>query len=91
MGSVVVQDQVDVQLCRHVGFKGVEKAAKLLAAMPPLGLSDDLARLGIQSGEQTGCAMADIIVGATLYLSGAHGQQRSGTVQGLNLALFIDT
>ena len=41
--------------------------------MPPLGLSDDLARLGIQSGEQTGCAMADIIVGATLYLQGRMG------------------
>jgi hypothetical protein len=43
MGSVVVQDRVNIQLGRYVGFDGAEERAKLLGAMALLGLSDDLA------------------------------------------------
>ena len=60
MGPVVVQDQVNIQLGRYVGFDGTEKFAKLLGAMALLGLSDDLAGFCIQGGKQAGCAMADI-------------------------------
>ena len=60
MGSVVVQDQVNIQLGRYAGFYGTEEVAKLLGAMALLGLSDDLAGFCIQSGPQAGCAMADI-------------------------------
>jgi hypothetical protein len=53
--------------------------------------SDDFAGLGIESGKQRGSSMAQIIVRAAFNLSGAHGQQRSGALQSLNLTLFIDT
>jgi hypothetical protein len=33
--------------------------------------------------------MAGVVVGAAFDLAGAHGQQRGGTIQRLNLALFV--
>ena len=47
MGAVVVQDQVHIQMVRHVGFDGVEEVTKLHGTMPTLGLADQRSCLGI--------------------------------------------
>ena len=59
--------------------------------MALLVLADDLARLGIERGKQTGGAVTRIVMRAPLQLAGAHGQQRRGPIQRLNLALFVHT
>ena len=51
--------------------------------------ADDVAGLGVERGEQAGGAVAGVVVGAAFDLAGAHGQQRSGAVERLNLALFV--
>ncbi len=90
MGAVVVQDQMHVQFRGHVLLDGIEEVAELQRAMPPLCLPDQLAALGVEGGKQGGGSVARIIVRAAFDLAGTHGQQRSGSVQCLNLALFID-
>ena len=90
VGAVVVQDQVDVQLRRYVLFDGVEEVAELDGPVAALELADDLAGFGVERCEQAGGAVAKIIVRAAFGLSGAHGQQGSGALQRLDLALFVD-
>jgi len=89
--SVVVQDEVYVQRIGHILLDGVEEVAELGGTMALLVLADDLAGLGVQRGKQAGRAVARVVVGAAFDLVRSHGQQRSGTIQRLNLTLFVDT
>jgi hypothetical protein len=50
VGTVVVEDEVNVQLRGHVLFDGIEEVAKLAGAMPLLSLADDFAGAGVQDG-----------------------------------------
>jgi hypothetical protein len=90
VGSVIVHDEMHVQIRRHVVFYGVEESTELRAAVATMDLADDFAGFGIESGEQAGCAMAQVVRSAAFGLSGTHGQQRRGSLQSLNLALLID-
>ena len=90
VSAVVVQDQVYVQLRRYVSFNRVDEVAKLDGTMAALGLADQRAGFGVQSGEQAGSAVAGVVVRAAFDLAGTHGQKRCGSVQGLYLAFFID-
>ena len=90
MGAVVVEDQMHVQVARHVIFDEVQKPAKLSAAMPTKTPADDGARLGIERGEQRRCAIANVVVRSTLDLPRPHRQQGRRPVEGLDLALLID-
>ena len=72
--TVVVQDQVYVQLWRHVSFNRIEEVAKLHGAMATLRLADQCTGFGVQGSEQTGGAVTGIIVRAAFDLSGTHGQ-----------------
>ena len=45
----------------------------------------------VEGGEQGGGAVADIIMGHAFHIAEAHRQHRLGTVEGLNLALLVDT
>src|SRR3982075_1664176 len=80
---------MDVQLLRYILFDGIEEVAELPGAEAVLGLADDLARPRIECGEQDWGAVALVVVGAALDLSGAHGQQLRGTIEGLDLTLLV--
>src|SRR6478609_7489882 len=41
VGGIVVHDQMNVQIRRHVGFNGIEELAELCTAMAAVHLSDD--------------------------------------------------
>ena len=53
--------------------------------------ADDLSRGDVEGREERGRAVALVVVAAPLRLPGAHRQEGLGTVQGLDLALFVDT
>ena len=53
--------------------------------------ADDLSRGDVEGREGRGRAVALVVVAAPLRLPGAHRQEGLGTVQGLDLALFVDT
>jgi hypothetical protein len=67
-GAVVVQDQVHVQLRRHVLLDAVEEVAELPGTVPLLDLADDLAGLRVECGEPAGGAVALLVVGAARAL-----------------------
>ena len=79
--AVVVQDQMHVQFCGNVLFDGVEEVAELAGAMSLLGLANNLAGAGVERGEETGGAVALVIVGAPLDLAWPHRQQRCGAIR----------
>ena len=87
--SIIVHDEVDVQVGRRLGLDGVQELAELHRSVASLAAADHLAGLGVQCGKQRHRAVAQIIVGAPFRLSGTHGQQRAGTVQSLDLGLFV--
>src|SRR5579875_177039 len=62
----------------------------LLMAMTALAPADHGSVGQVQSGEQRCGAMANVVVSHAFDIAQAHGQQRLGALQGLDLALFID-
>ena len=91
MGTIVVQDKMHVQACGHCYVHGIEKLTEFHRAAAPLSLADHFPRLSLKGSKQGDRAMTDIVVSPPLHLAGAHGQQRVGTVQCLNLGLLIHT
>src|SRR5271168_4942540 len=89
VSSVVIQNQVDIQLWRHILFHGVEEGAEFYAAMAALGLADQCSRPGIQGGKQAGSAVARVVVGAALDRAWTHRQQRRRSIQSLYLTLLV--
>jgi hypothetical protein len=89
VGAGVVEDQVDVQICRDVGIHMAQEAAKLHRAVSTVTFAQHLTRLHGQRGEEGGCAVPPVVMGAALDLPGTHGQQGLGAIQGLDLALLI--
>ena len=90
VGAVVVHDEMNVEIGRHVALDLVEELAELARAMAREALADDLAGRHVERGEQRGRAVALVVVGAPLGLAGPHRQQRLGAVQRLDLALLVD-
>ena len=86
----IVDDEMDVEIGRHVALDGVEEAAELPGAMAGEALADDLADLHVERGEQRERAMPLVVVGAALGLAGPHRQERLGAVERLDLALLVD-
>jgi hypothetical protein len=60
--------------------------------VPVTGLTfrEDRTGSDIEGRKQRGGAVADIVVCDSLDVSQAHGQERLGAIQSLNLALFIN-
>ena len=91
VGPVVVHDDVDVEISRDVRLDEVEEFAELSGPMARETFADDLSRGDVEGREERGRAVALVVVAAPLRLPGAHRQEGLGTVQGLDLALFVDT
>src|SRR5580658_2394251 len=90
VGAVVVENEMDVEFRRHLFFQLIQESDELLAAMARQATADDLAIQDIEGGEQGGGPVPLVVVCLAFRQSRPQGQDRSGSVQGLNLALFID-
>lgn len=83
VGAVVVQHEV--QLAARVGLRDLfEEAQELLVPVPRHACRGDF-----QGGEQGGGAVPDVAVGGAFGQSGAHRQDRSGPVEGLDLTFLV--
>ncbi len=91
VGPVIVEDQMHVELGRHLRVDGLEEAEELLAPMASMTLADDFASRDVEGGKQGRGAIAAVIVRPTFGRSERHRQNRRGPVQRLNLTLFVDT
>ena len=90
MGSVIVHDDVNVEIGGHVVLDLVEELSKLLGAMPTHAGAHDRAGLHVERGEQRRGSMALVVMGAPLDPPRPHGQQRLRSVKRLHLAFLID-
>ena len=90
VGAVVVNDQMDVQVGRSIRINVSKELEKLLMAMSCFVLSEDLAGGDIKSGEESGCAMTDVIMTDAFNVSQPHGKHWLGSFKCLNLTFLID-
>ena len=52
VSRVVIDDEVDIQPLRHLGFDHIQELAKLHRAMTAMQLADDLVGLQLQRRKQ---------------------------------------
>ncbi|MDA9493664.1 hypothetical protein XI08_32320 [Bradyrhizobium sp. CCBAU 11361] len=90
MGGVVVDDEMDVQLGRHIRFDVTQEGEELLVTMAGIALSDDCAVEDIEGREQGGPAMTLVVVGNAFDVAESHRKHGLGSFESLNLTLLID-
>ena len=88
--AIVVQDHMDVELGRDTLVDKLEELQKLLVTVPSIAFPDHFAACHIKGSEEAGNAMAVVVVSPTLALARPHRQQRLGTLERLDLALFVN-
>src|SRR5947209_6316139 len=73
VGPIVVLDDVDIEVGRHLGFDRVQELAELDGAMAAVQRADHPAGFQVQRGEQRGRTVPLIIVGPSLRLARTKG------------------
>ena len=91
VGAVIVHDEMHLLIGRQLRFQMIEKLDELSAAMAILASADDFAIQNIECGEQSGSAMASVIVRLTLWQAGSQRKEGSGAIHSLNLAFLVHT
>jgi hypothetical protein len=81
----VVENEVNVERLRNISIDRIEELAKLDGAVPTVQLADDVTSLDIQRGEQRRSAVPFVVVGATLWMTRSHREERLGAIERLNL------
>ena len=89
VSAVVVHHQVQGDLAGEFHIQAAQEFQKLLVTVPAIALADDLALQNFQGGEQTGGAIALVVVGHRAQTPFLHGQPRLGAVQSLDLGLLV--
>jgi hypothetical protein len=87
--AMVVHHQMQIQVRRHAGFDGAQKAHEFAAAMAPMYLADHSTSSDVQRREQRGRTVAHVIVGASLRDARCQRQHGLRAIGCLNLALPI--
>jgi len=90
VGSVIVRNDVDVEIDKDVALDLVEEPAKLLNAMAAHVFADDGSGCDVEGGEERGRSAPGVIVCAPLDLAAPHWRQGLGSIERLNVALLID-
>lgn len=83
--AIVVHHQMHIQVRRHTGFDGVQKAHEFATPMAPVYL----ASRDVQRREQRGRAVTHVIVRASLRHAGCQRQYGLRAIERLNLALLV--
>ncbi len=89
VGALVVHNQVDMNVLGDELLDLAQEAQELLVPVAGPALGQNLTGGDVQSGEQGGGAVADVVVGDAFHVAQAHGQQRLGAVESLDLRLLI--
>ena len=90
VGSIVVEDDMERLVGRHLALDGVEKADEFLMPVVLHAAPDDPAFKDIESGEQGCRTVALVIVGHGGAAPLFHRQTRLGAVESLDLAFLVD-
>ena len=90
VSGVVVDDKMDVELGRYIGFDVPQEGEELLMTMAGFALGDNRAVEHVEGSEQRDCAVALVVVGDAFDVAEPHGKHGLGTFEGLDLAFLID-
>ena len=90
VGAVVVGDEVDFEFGWYFLFQLIQKLDELFATMARQATADDFAVQDIGGGKQRRGPVPLVVMCLTFGKSSPQRQNRSGSVQCLNLDLFIN-
>lgn len=89
--GVVIDDEMDIKLCRDIGVDLLKKAEILLMSVPTLARGHHIAGCDVQCRKECRGTVADVIVGDPFGIAQSHGKHRLCTVEGLEIWLFSST
>src|SRR5262249_24044320 len=78
VGGIVVDDEMDVELGRHIGLDVTQEGEELLMAMAGFALGDDRAVQHVEGGKQGGRSVALVVVGDAFDVAEPHRKHRLG-------------
>ena len=91
VSGIVIDDQMNLQILRDIRIDMLQEVEVVLMAVPLLAFCEDLARGDIERGKERQGAVADIVMSDPFDIAQAHRQDGLSPVQGLDLALFVNT
>src|SRR5574342_1009764 len=89
MGSVIVQNQMNVQGLRHRLIDSIEELTELHRPMTAMKLADNPATLDFERSKQRSGSVTSVVVAASFALARTHRQHRLRAIQSLNLRFFV--
>ena len=89
VGAIIVHDQMQIESGRSFAVDFLEEADKFLMPVARHTVADHLAVEHAEGREESGCAIAFVIVGLSSTAALLHRQTRLGPVQGLDLTLLV--
>ena len=90
VSGIVVYDEMEIETSGGLLIDQLEKAQELAMSMTRHASPDHLSVQHVQSCKQSGGAVALVIMGHGAGTALLHGQAGLGTVERLDLALFVD-
>ncbi len=91
MRCIIVQDDVDFEFFWNFFFHLIQKGYELDRPMSLCGVGDHLARGNIKCCKEICCAVAFVVMCLPLWNKRSHGKQWLGSIQRLDLCLFVNT
>lgn len=91
MRAVVIHHQMNFQIGGHAGLDSAQELQEFTAAMATVQFTNDFASGNVQRGKQGGGAVAHIVVSTALGNARRQRQYGLRTIEGLDLALLVNT
>lgn len=89
--AVVVHDEMNIHACRDLGLDPAQEGQELLMPVTRLAVGEYVAAEDIEGRKERSRAMALVVVRDSLGITQPQRKHRLGALQGLGLALLIDT
>src|SRR5271170_5531335 len=90
VGGVIVEDGVDSLSGWNLALDGIQEADEFLMAMALHVVADDRSVEDVHGREQSGCPVSLVVMGHGSGAAPLHRQAGLSTIEGLDLALFVD-
>ena len=91
MRSVIVHNEVNIEIGRHIAFDLVEELTELRRPMPGHAFANDSASFHVERREQRGRSVPLVVMRAPFGLAKPHRQQRLRAIERLDLRFLVDT
>ncbi len=87
---VIVKDQMNDEVFRHLLIDTAQEAKKLLVPVTPVACADHFARCNVERREQRRDTVTGVVVRLSLGYTRPHRKDRLRSIEGLDLGLLVD-